>query len=108
METTCTNDSITCENLMDTTCFHRTRRPLAPLFSLAPRPPPPPVTAGSQQYDHDKMVPMYGFGARVGGVVKHAFALNFNEEDPEVQGVNGMLAAYRCEVLIVNCKGEGE
>ena len=63
---------------------------------MLPLPPVALVMAGSQQYDHDKMVPMYGFGARVGGAVKHAFALNFNEEDPEVQGVNGMLAAYRC------------
>jgi hypothetical protein len=54
-----------------------------------------------QQYDHDKHVPMYGFGARVGGSVKHAFALNFNEADPEVEGVNGMLAAYQCVTAYV-------
>ena len=48
-----------------------------------------------QQYDHDKLVPAYGFGARVNGTVMHDFALTFNEDRPEVDGVNGLLAAYQ-------------
>lgn len=37
---------------------------------------------------------MYGFGAKVDGTVRHCFPLTFNESQPEVHGVDGILAAY--------------
>jgi hypothetical protein len=45
-----------------------------------------------QEYDTDKMFPMWGFGARIGGIVNHCFQLGAT---PEVCGVQGMLDAYR-------------
>lgn len=46
------------------------------------------------QYDHDKMVPCFGFGAKVNGRVSQFFPLNGNADAPEVFGVEGMLEAY--------------
>lgn len=42
-------------------------------------------------YDADKLVPMYGFGGKIQGQVRHCFALNFDENNPDVQGLDGML-----------------
>ncbi|KAF9938664.1 Copine-8 [Modicella reniformis] len=47
-----------------------------------------------QCYDTDKKFPVYGFGGRINGQVSHAFPLNGNPSNPEVQGVDGILAAY--------------
>ncbi|KAF9414817.1 hypothetical protein BGZ94_000278 [Podila epigama] len=47
-----------------------------------------------QCYDTDKKFPVYGFGGKVGGVVSHAFPLNGNPSNPEVHGVDGILASY--------------
>ncbi|KAF9981454.1 Copine-5 [Mortierella antarctica] len=47
-----------------------------------------------QCYDTDKLIPAYGFGGRLGGQVSHAFPLNGNPNNPEVYGVDGLLAAY--------------
>ncbi|KAG0316913.1 Copine-8 [Dissophora globulifera] len=47
-----------------------------------------------QNYDTDKKFPVYGFGGRVNGQVSHCFALNGNPQYPEVDGVDGILAAY--------------
>ncbi|KAF9195288.1 Copine-8 [Haplosporangium sp. Z 767] len=47
-----------------------------------------------QCYDTDKKFPVYGFGGRVNGQVSHCFALNGNPQYPEVDGVEGILAAY--------------
>ena len=42
-----------------------------------------------------QMFPVYGFGGKLpGGVVNHCFALNGNENIPEVHGVAGILSAY--------------
>ena len=40
-------------------------------------------------YDSDQMIPVYGFGARLPptGDVSHCFPLTFNEQRPEVHGV---------------------
>ena len=53
-------------------------------------------------YDTDKQVPMYGFGAKVKlpnfnskGQVDDIFPLNGNLQEPEVYHVNGMLQIYR-------------
>jgi hypothetical protein len=42
----------------------------------------------------DGKFPVYGFGAKVDGTVRHCFPLTFNESQPEVHGVDGILAAY--------------
>ncbi|KAH7057598.1 KIAA1599 protein-like protein [Linnemannia elongata] len=47
-----------------------------------------------QCYDTDKRFPVYGFGGKVNGQVSHCFALNGNPQYPEVDGVDGILAAY--------------
>ena len=40
-------------------------------------------------YDTDQMIPTFGFGARLppGGQVSHCFPLNFNYQNPEVNGI---------------------
>ncbi|KAM6450866.1 copine-4 isoform 1-T1 [Liasis olivaceus] len=54
-----------------------------------------------QDYDSDKMFPVYGFGARippdykVGEQVSHDFAINFNEDNPECAGIQGVVEAYQ-------------
>ncbi len=47
-------------------------------------------------YDTDKQFPVYGFGAQLPtGQVSHCFAMNGNNGNPEVNGVNGILGVYR-------------
>eukprot|EP00834_Sanchytrium_tribonematis_P001844 NODE_48_length_31852_cov_1.054168.p11 type:complete len:397 gc:universal NODE_48_length_31852_cov_1.054168:29468-30658(+) len=49
-----------------------------------------------EYYDNDKQFPCYGFGAKFpNGKVSHDFHLNFNDNDPNVLGVPGILTAYR-------------
>ena len=45
-----------------------------------------------QEYDTDKRFPIWGFGARINGVVNHCFQIG---ESEEVHGVGGLLDAYR-------------
>ena len=44
------------------------------------------------KYDHDQKFPCYGFGAKYGGVVRHCFQVG---NAPELDGVQGILDAYR-------------
>jgi hypothetical protein len=44
------------------------------------------------QYDHDQKYPVFGFGAKYGGVVRHCFQCG---EEPEADGVDGVLSAYK-------------
>jgi hypothetical protein len=46
-------------------------------------------------YDSDQMFLVWGFGARVGGVVNHCFSLTFSESAPCVRGLEGIVEAYR-------------
>ncbi|KAM4600746.1 copine-4 [Polymixia lowei] len=50
-----------------------------------------------QDYDSDKMFPAFGFGARIPPEFKvsHDFAVNFNEENPECAGIQGVVEAYQ-------------
>ncbi|XP_060539609.1 copine-4 isoform X2 [Pantherophis guttatus] len=50
-----------------------------------------------QDYDSDKMFPVYGFGARIPPdyKVSHDFAINFNEDNPECAGIQGVVEAYQ-------------
>lgn len=50
-------------------------------------------------YDSDKKFPVYGFGAQYKSdqscVVSHCFNLNFSNENPEVEGVAGIMQTYQ-------------
>ncbi|XP_024120647.1 copine-4 isoform X2 [Oryzias melastigma] len=50
-----------------------------------------------QDYDSDKMFPAFGFGARIPPdfQVSHDFAVNFNEDNPECAGIQGVVEAYQ-------------
>jgi hypothetical protein len=58
-------------------------------------------------YDSDGKVAAYGFGARLppGNQVSHAFALNGQPQDPFVDGVDGILAAYETALSSVTLYG---
>ncbi len=45
-------------------------------------------------YDFDKKFPVWGFGAFMNGVVYHDFALNFDNNNPEVEGIYGIEQIY--------------
>eukprot|EP01083_Nonionella_stella_P029949 82269_1 len=45
-------------------------------------------------YDFDKKFPVWGFGAYINKMVKHDFALNWNDANPEVQGIFGIEEIY--------------
>ncbi|XP_058869122.1 copine-4 isoform X3 [Acipenser ruthenus] len=50
-----------------------------------------------QDYDSDKMFPAFGFGGRIPPdfKVSHDFAINFNEDNPECAGIQGVVEAYQ-------------
>jgi len=60
-------------------------------------------------YDVDKKFPVFGFGAQykgdVTGFVSHCFNLNFSGEDPEVDGVQGIMDSYRHALPMVILSG---
>ncbi|KAH0630332.1 hypothetical protein JD844_013269 [Phrynosoma platyrhinos] len=49
-----------------------------------------------QDYDSDKLFPAYGFGAKVppDGKVSHQFPLNNNPDNPNCEGIEGVLESY--------------
>ncbi|KAL4428006.1 hypothetical protein ABPG75_002095 [Micractinium tetrahymenae] len=60
-----------------------------------------------EHYDTDKLFPCWGFGAALppAGTTSHCFALNGNAAHPEVQGVQGILEAYRQALMTVRLSG---
>ena len=46
-----------------------------------------------EDYDSDKLMPAYGFGAKIHGHVYHDFHLN-QKDDPNCSGISGVLDAY--------------
>jgi vacuolar-type H+-ATPase subunit F/Vma7 len=50
-----------------------------------------------QEYDSDKIFPVYGFGARIppNMEVSHAFPINFKTNTPHCNGVRGVIDAYK-------------
>ena len=48
-------------------------------------------------YDYDQLFPAFGFGGRFCGSQKasHCYPLNMNFNDPNIQGIEGILQAYR-------------
>jgi hypothetical protein len=51
-----------------------------------------------QHYDSDKRVPVFGFGCYLNGGTHHCLPLTMDPEDVEVDGVSGILEAYRYEL----------
>lgn len=52
-------------------------------------------------YDHDKNIPVYGFGGQpfgfsgyTGGRVEHCFPLTGDFSKPEVKGLDGIMGIY--------------
>lgn len=59
-----------------------------------------------QVYDYDKRFPAWGFGARMyDGSVSHCFNLNGNAANFEVEGVQGIMAAYQTALHTVSLHG---
>ena len=60
-----------------------------------------------QEYDSDKLIPVYGFGAQPLEVskVSHCFALNGNIFDPEVHTIDSVLEVYRKNILKLQFSG---
>mmetsp|Transcript_29183 Transcript_29183/g.28917 ORF Transcript_29183/g.28917 Transcript_29183/m.28917 type:complete len:300 (-) Transcript_29183:463-1362(-) len=56
-------------------------------------------------YDSDKLVPFYGFGAKINGAINHCFPINFNNTDPNVQGLDGLMNSYREALNIIEFSG---
>ncbi|XP_019852495.1 PREDICTED: copine-9-like isoform X2 [Amphimedon queenslandica] len=58
-------------------------------------------------YDTDQMFPVFGFGAkfRQNGEVSHCFPLNFNPQNPEVYGLEGILGSYWYALSMVDLHG---
>lgn len=58
-------------------------------------------------YDFDKFFPVYGFGAcRMGSTTtEHCFALNGNEANPEVHGVQGIMDLYHQQLVQLRFSG---
>ena len=47
-----------------------------------------------EDYDTDKLIPAFGFGAKVKGQISHDFPLNFSQ-DPNCSGIEGVVNAYQ-------------
>lgn len=47
-------------------------------------------------YDYDQLFPAFGFGGKFcGNAVSHCYPLNMNFNNPEIQGIEGIIQAYR-------------
>jgi hypothetical protein len=57
------------------------------------------------QYDTDKLVPLYGYGAKINGVLSHCFPLNFNFQDPNVSNLSGIMETYKNALKIAHFSG---
>ena len=59
-------------------------------------------------YDTDKMIPVFGYGARIpqlSGITSHCFSLNGNIFNPEVPGINGVTEIYRNNIMKLQFAG---
>jgi len=57
-------------------------------------------------YDHDGMIPVYGFGGKPnGGHTNHCFPLTGNPAQPAVHGVDGLMAAYLQSIQSIKLSG---
>eukprot|EP00826_Nyctotherus_ovalis_P056715 TRINITY_DN7715_c0_g1_i5.p1 TRINITY_DN7715_c0_g1~~TRINITY_DN7715_c0_g1_i5.p1 ORF type:complete len:618 (+),score=175.02 TRINITY_DN7715_c0_g1_i5:73-1854(+) len=60
-----------------------------------------------QEYDSDKNIPVFGFGAQPLEVnrISHCFSLNGNIFDPEVHTINSVMEIYRKNILKLQFSG---
>eukprot|EP00903_Cladosiphon_okamuranus_P006483 g6342.t1 len=60
-----------------------------------------------EYFDDDRRFPLYGFGGCpiYRAPASHCFAVNGNEQDPEVEGIAGVLATYRESLTRVQLSG---
>ena len=61
-----------------------------------------------QYYDHDKLIPALGFGAAIppyNSKADHCFALNGDIFNPECDGIDGVMEAYKNAINRVNLYG---
>lgn len=60
-----------------------------------------------QYYDRDKLIPAYGFGARLHGFPStyHKFAMNGNYFAPECNGLEGVINAYHRTLQVTQFHG---
>lgn len=61
-----------------------------------------------QYYDTDKKIPAFGFGAKLPpymNVVSHCFAMNGNIFSPEVEGIEGVIEAYKAVLSQIEFHG---
>jgi hypothetical protein len=70
------------------------------------------VTSILLDYDYDKLVPCFGFGAKIKhpkldtqGKVHHCFPLNFNPENPNLFKLDEILKAYRAALAYLTFSG---
>lgn len=56
-------------------------------------------------YDTDQLFPVFGFGGKINGSVSHCFPLTFDQSNPNVQGLEGILAAYKNSLSRVQLSG---
>lgn len=56
-------------------------------------------------YDTDQLFPVFGFGAKVGGVISHCFPLTFDPNRPMVSGLEGIIGAYHNAVNQIHFSG---
>ena len=61
-----------------------------------------------EYYDTDKLIPVYGFGAKLPpsqNVVSHCFALNGDIFNPEIKGISSVVEAYKKTVSEITFHG---
>ncbi len=58
-----------------------------------------------ENYDIDKMFPVYGFGGKIHNKTSHCFALNGNESNPDVNQVMGVLNIYQQAINVFKLSG---
>lgn len=57
------------------------------------------------KYDHDQQFPVFGFGAKINGLISHCFPLTFDPANPNVQGLQGILRIYQDSLMKVQLSG---
>ena len=62
-----------------------------------------------EPYDTDKMITTYGFGANINPHgqkrISHCFPLSFNDDNPDLAGIDGVIEAYQAALVRVQLYG---
>lgn len=56
-------------------------------------------------YDKDQLFAVYGFGGKIDGKLSHCFPLNFNDQNPTVQGLPKIVEVYKHSLSVVQFSG---